>query len=368
VFIQGKVVNEQIDTRPLGGDTMPDTTDLPRSESLDLRNEVKPAKVGVLIVHGIGTSRANYSERFRKLLKSKLLQKYSITEPHDVCFEEVFWGALTKSGQSEADINNQIFHNQSLKKKKFRSFVLRALSDAAAYQDLDRDNRKRAFDFCETLDRTERQQMETTYDRVNDSMRRSLSNLASRVEPNSPLIVCAHSFGGQVVNCYFSDLAHDNNAKRDKLLGVVRGTAMERGETLAAIVTFGCNIPAFAFATDPAEVRPVMVPSKTLPEFAKALKAENKKAWRNYYHKGDILGFPLGTINAKYQALVEDIEVKYFNWVLDIGGAHAGYWDNKIIINDLADLICLARSKSEASPGAAASGILERIRAPLETN
>ena len=346
---------------------MPDSTVLPDSGSLNLRDKVNPAKVGVLIVHGIGTSRANYSEKFRKRLKSKLLKSYGITESHDVCFEEVFWGALTKSGQSEADINNQVFHGKSVRRQGIRSIVLRALADAAAYQDLDRDNRKRAFDFCEAIDRTERQQMDTTYDRVNDSMRRSLSNLASRVEPNSPLIICAHSFGGQVVNCYFSDLAHDNNAKRDKALGIVRGTAMERGETLAAIVTFGCNIPASAFATDPAEVRPVAVPSASLPEFAKALKAENRKAWRNYYHRGDVLGFPLGTINAKYQALVEDIEVKYFNWMLDIRGAHAGYWENKKIIKDLADLICLARSKSEASPGAAASGILERIRAPLET-
>lgn len=343
---------------------MPDSEGAAVATPLPLDRLVPDARVGVLIVHGIGTSNANYSEKFRQKLKSKLLKDHGIEEPHHVCLEEVFWGAVSKSGQTEVDINNQVFNKKTVGEKTLRSFVLRALADAAAYQDLDRTHREIAFKHCESIEPTGRYQMDITYDRVNDSVARSLSNLAARAGPNAPLIICAHSFGGQIVNSYFFDLESGVMAKRDagKL---VRGTRLERGETLAGIVTFGCNIPAFTFATDPAEVRPVTVPSKSLPSFAKALKDKGWKGWRNYFHKADVLGFPLGTINDAYRETADDVRLRFptapLHWKYK--AAHGRYWTNKVMIADIAELVAIARKNPEAAPGMAADAALERVRA-----
>lgn len=294
-------------------------------------------QVGVLLIHGIGQSNTDYSTKFRKRLKKHLQRAYKMQEPHDVCFEEVFWGSITKSGQSEVILNNEIYATVGgiWPLPVIRRPVLRNLADAAAYQDLDASKRRSRRTHYSPNSSSELP--ESSFQRIQDSIRRSMANLSSRVGPNSPLIVVAHSFGGQVISSYISDIAssalEDNQRPQN---------AFEKFETLAGIVTIGCNIPAFAFSQHPSEVIPVRVPARSSSGLTRLCNEQGIRTWLNYFNTYDVLGFPLRTINEMYNNAVADLNIPILP-TLNIAKAHTMYWRNNRIIRDTAHLILLAR-------------------------
>ena len=106
--------------------------------------------------------------------------------------------------------------------------------------------------------------------------------------------------------------------------------------TLAGMVTFGCNIPLFTFAYT--NVAPIVFPAAELPDPG---DVRDKAKWLNYYDPDDVLGYPLKSINAAYDAVVdEDIPI-------NVGGlfsswnplSHNKYWTDNDFTKPAAEFI-----------------------------
>ena len=110
----------------------------------------------------------------------------------------------------------------------------------------------------------------------------------------------------------------------------------ERMHTLAGMVTFGCNIPLFTFAYT--NVVPIVFPAAELPDPG---DVRDKAKWLNYFDPDDVLGYPLKSINAAYDAVVdEDIPI-------NVGGlfsswnpiSHTKYWTDNDFTKPAAEFI-----------------------------
>ena len=77
--------------------------------------------------------------------------------------------------------------------------------------------------------------------------------------------------------------------------------------SMAAFVTFGCNIPIFTFAYPVGNVKPIAYPGVDI-----AAGDRLAKWWRNYYDKDDVLGYPLRPTSPHYAALdgLKDFSIK----------------------------------------------------------
>lgn len=283
-------------------------------------------RIGVLIVHGIGTREVGYSEAFRKRLKRHLRRKYHLRQPHTICFEEVFWAGATKSLQSEYQLNNIVYQPQ-LAQNHIRRFVIESLADAAAFQNISYGLKDGG---------------ETMYKRIKRSIATSMENLCAKVGPNAPLLIVAHSFGGWMMSCYIDDLRKEATEKRAKGNIPTDAEAFTHFDTLGGMVTIGCNIPAFVFCMDPGSVDPVDLPGRRLSrlERAAAKDGTERRNWLNFYSPWDPLGYPLRTINQCYDEVVQDICLKIRPlWPLDFTTPHLGYWTHRAVIAETSALI-----------------------------
>jgi hypothetical protein len=142
-----------------------------------------------------------------------------------------------------------------------------------------------------------------------------MDKLDDPAAPDRPLVLLAHSLGGHIMSNYIWD--------RQKPGASPAGTSSFRKlETLAGMITFGCNIPFFTFAYKKSDIKPIRFPGSKLPPVLDLLAR-----WKNYYDPDDILGYPLQPINQAYSKLVEDIPI-------NVGGlftswnptSHSKYW------------------------------------------
>lgn len=287
-------------------------------------------RIGVLIVHGIGTREVGYSEAFRKRLKKHLKRKFHLRAPHTICFEEVFWAGATKSLQSEYQLNNIVYHPQ-LEQNHIRKFVIESLADAAAFQNISYGLNNGG---------------ETMYERIKRSIAVSMDNLCAKVGPQAPLVVVAHSFGGWMMSCYIDDLRKQAADKREAGFNLTQHEAFRSFDTLGGIVTFGCNIPAFVFCMDPGSVDPVDLPGRQLTRLERTPDKDGseRRCWLNFYSPWDPLGYPLRTINQAYDDVVQDICLQIKpridrGWLLDFTTPHLGYWKHETVVAETSALI-----------------------------
>lgn len=295
------------------------------------RREPRPGRrIGVLIVHGIGTREVGYSEAFRKRLKKHLKSKFHLRAPHTICFEEVFWAGATKSLQSEYQLNNIVYHPQ-LEQNHIRKFVIESLADAAAFQNISYGLNNGG---------------ETMYTRIKRSIAVSVENLRAKVGAKAPLVVIAHSFGGWMMSCYIDDLRKEAAEKRERGVVLTPAEEFESFDTLGGMVTFGCNIPAFVFCMDPGSVDPVDIPGRQLNHLKRApgKNGLERRCWLNFYSPWDPLGYPLRTINQAYDDVVQDICLQIKpridrGWFLDFTTPHLGYWKHDTVVAETSALI-----------------------------
>ena len=120
-------------------------------------------------------------------------------------------------------------------------------------------------------------------------------------------------------------------------------------QTLAGIVTFGCNIPLFSLAYD--EMTCITFPPPGLAAYfpgADPAAVAAAAQWLNFYDPDDVLGYPLKTLRDSYeQSVIQDIlinagDIRYSWNPL----SHSHYWtDNNLtkpvakLITDLLDLL-----------------------------
>jgi len=259
-------------------------------------------KIGVLIIHGMGSQREGFSTGLREELQDRLGQLESRFE-----WEEIYWAKELKDREDDLWEWMQKAENEDkqpidLDWIPIRKFVVHNFGDAIAYH---RDIRKPG----------------SAYSLVHGVIGTSVDNLNKKLnDPKAPIIVMAHSLGAHMMSNYIWDHQHG------------KGLQFTPIPNLLAMITFGCNIPLFSLAFPVAE--PINLPGKGIKK--SALKDVSK--WLNYLDTDDVLGWPLkplyeknlGQLTEEQKATVrrivdEDINVGSLRTSWN-PGAHTGYW------------------------------------------
>ncbi len=260
-------------------------------------------KIGVLIIHGMGSQRAGFSTDLRDELRDRL----GPMEPRFE-WEEIYWANELKEREDELwdcmlQAENAEQQTLDLDWIPIRKFVVHNFGDALAYH---RDIRNTG----------------SAYSLVHNVIDTSIHNLnGSLSDPKAPVIVLAHSLGSHMMSNYLWDQQH---AKGPPPLTPI--------PNLLAMVTFGCNIPLFSLAYPVA--KPINLPGKGIkkPSLIKASK------WLNFLDPDDVLGWPLKPLyeknldkltsqQKKTVARIEDDDINVGSLVTSWNpAAHLGYW------------------------------------------
>jgi hypothetical protein len=259
--------------------------------------------IAALIVHGMGSQGSGFATEFMEdIAKTVKAMGYPASR---VALFPLYWADITQPRQEAYYAAAEAAG--PLGQRKIRQFVASALGDATAYQRVSGGG---------------------TYDNVHARVQLKVRGLYEAVGSRDvPLVVIAHSLGGHIVSNYIWDQQHPKG-------GTAAPSPFERFETHAGMVTFGCNIPLFAFAHDP--VVPIKFPGNALSSDVAAAAR-----WLNYYDKDDVLGWPLRPLGAAYAKLAADIEINVGN-----GGtswnplSHSEYWEEDDFVDAVAEYLC----------------------------
>lgn len=259
--------------------------------------------VGVVIIHGMGSQQPDFADGMIAKVKEKLGDKGD-----RVCFQPVYWAPVLS--EREAIVWNNLSAECDLDWVRLRKFVINALGDATAYRYIPGE-----FD--------------STYYQIHDIVHRELTSLREGLGGDSkPLIVCAHSLGAVIMTDYIWD------RQQGKDQGRYGQSPFVRMETLAGLVTFGCNIPLFTLAYDPVEC--ITFPPATLSDDLKV-----KTKWLNLFDPDDILGWPLKKLSPAFgKAVTEDREINvgsvFTSWN---PASHAEYWADGNFIKSVGEVV-----------------------------
>lgn len=259
--------------------------------------------LSILVIHGMGSQRKFYSHPMRDEIRGRVGDQWA----DRVRWEEVYWADVLKARQAEYFDEAKQWHDLDF--VSLRRFMINSVSDASAYRQTSDTN-------------------DTVYDDIHAKVDVAMDRLDDPADSDRPLLVLAHSLGGHIMSNYIWDLQKPG-------AGPAGASSFRKMETLAGIVTFGCNIPFFTFAYKKSEIRPIRFPGDQLSPAIKDLAV-----WRNYYDPDDILGYPLSPINGKYAKLVDDIPI-------NVGGifsswnpmSHGKYWTDNDLTRPVAELI-----------------------------
>ncbi len=255
--------------------------------------------LAIAVIHGIGSQDEGFSLAMREEIDARVEGHGG--DPGRIAWGEILWADVTELplGRYLEKARRQA----QLDYFTLRRFLVSTVADAAAYQCV-------------------RNKETAAYAKIHAIVRGVIGQLHADVgERNQPLVVMAHSLGGQIISNYVWDL-QVGNVSRAGLSG------FEKMKTLTALITFGCNIPLFALAHDPPT--PIEFPPAGLKPAWKAV-AE----WRNYYDPDDILAYPIKPLGGAYGAVVK------LEKAINVGGlltswnpaSHTAYWtDNSFTV------------------------------------
>ena len=264
-------------------------------------------ELGVAIIHGIGSQEADFADAMIREVSARLGQSAK-----HVHWKPIWWAPVLRG--AEVELLKRLGEGGHLDWRWLREFVVNFLADAVAYQRVPGESSEPGV-----------------YVKIHQLIGRRLSELRAELssqEREPPLLVLAHSLGGHIMSNFIWDHQRPRESR-----GAVPVSGFERMESLAGMITFGCNIPLFALALP--RIVPITFPPATLEP---ALKSVAR--WRNYYDPDDVLGFPLAPLSAEYAKTVEDHVVR-------VGGlltgwnpaAHNAYWTDNDITRPVADAI-----------------------------
>jgi hypothetical protein len=248
--------------------------------------------LGVLIIHGIGSQDPHFSDEMILELQDR------VDGSDRIAWQPVFWADVLKKAQ-ESYLRRANSKN-TLDYMGIRRFVVGALGDASAYRRVNNE-------------------LNSTYGRIHTIIRDDVANLQGQLGNAKPLVILAHSLGGQIMSNYIWDIQHGTE------IVTPGNNSFEKIRTLKGLITFGCNIPLFTFALD--KVVPI-----ELPAGAK---------WVNYYDPDDVLGYLLKPLSIEYRATVSrDISI-------NVGGlfsgwnplSHNGYWTDNDFTKPVAKFL-----------------------------
>ncbi|MCI5047171.1 MAG: hypothetical protein MRY59_06695 [Aquisalinus sp.] len=270
-------------------------------------------KIAVAVIHGMGAQGAKVSNdsaipTFSKHLRNRVRGAFGTAAfDETVAWREIFWADILQDRQARylSAIRRRTRYDD------LRRFVVQNLGDAAAYQ--------------KTADPAD-----NTYEKIHKRVAKVIRELDQDTVDGAPLVVVAHSLGGHIISNHIYDISKSGTT----------GGNFRNLKTLAAFVTFGCNIPLFTFSYAPERLFPIEFPGTDLPA-GKRLSPW----WLNYYDKDDVLGYPLADIGPRYKAMAERGELKDIS--IDAGNAltawnpasHNAYWRDDDFYGPVAKLL-----------------------------
>jgi hypothetical protein len=275
-------------------------------------------QIAVAVVHGMGSfappkgpksvSVPTYSAKLYQNVRNAIgADKFDKT----IAWEEVFYSDILAENQDKflTRLGTSVAHGE------IRNFVVNNLGDPASYSanPYDADN--------------------SVYIPIRERIEKTMASLAAKIEPGAPLVILAHSLGGHVISNHIWDSQHPEKS-------INKSASFTLMNRVAALVTFGCNIPLFTFALSYDNIVPIAFPGSALTP-SKTVKPW----WHNYYDRDDPLGYPLAQTGKGYTALktkgsLADIEINagsiFTSWN---AFSHNGYWADIDLAVPLADLL-----------------------------
>jgi hypothetical protein len=264
-------------------------------------------KIAVIIVHGLGTQKKDYADKFMKKLRETFSRTSGI--PHEqLAMEAVHWADVFAARESEL-ISSSI-KPYRLRYQHLRQYVIHNLADAVAYQPVESEDQN--------------------YEAIHRTISEALHRLALAAGPQAPLCVISHSLGSVIASNFFYDLQFSS---RGHHLVVDPEAPLERGELLTLFYTLGTTLPLWSMRYRDFD-KPIDVPSGQLKHYHDQLLGE----WVNFYDKDDILAYPLKSINEAYDRTVRnDISINVGNWLTCWNPlSHSGYFYSKPILEYIA--------------------------------
>ncbi len=276
-------------------------------------------KVAVLVVHGMGDQKADFADE----MITKLHHELGVARA-DIVFRTAWWAPILEP--QETQLIRTLSRDNDLNYKRLRKFVIHAMGDAVAYQEVPAG-----------------QHRTNVYEQIHAFLGEELHQLRMAARdglpadhPEPPLVIVAHSLGCHMISNHVWDL---QNGRRDP----VADNPFERIKTLAGIVTFGCNIPLFSLAYN--KFIPIAFPGTGIREVLKSGTTEQQISeaarWLNFYDPDDVLAYPLKPLSNQYaKAVTADIAV-------NVGGilsswnpaSHMEYWTDRAVVKATAQLI-----------------------------
>ena len=262
--------------------------------------------IGILVIHGMGNQRPGFANGITEEINKRLED-----DANSVVWQEVHWARALKSREDELwDCMQKATEPDGtaipLDWKRVREFVVHNFGDAIAYQ---RDWTKKSSSASE---------------KIHSIVSANIKILKKALpKEDSPIIVVAHSLGAHIMSNYIWDRQHTSSKENDRL---------EPIETLAGVISFGCNIPLFSLAFPVA--RPIKLPGQGVKNPALIANAK----WINFLDRDDVLGWPLKPVYEKNLtqltkaeketvARIEDYEINVGSMLTSWDpAAHSSYW------------------------------------------
>ena len=263
-----------------------------------------PYKLGALVLHGMGSQRADFADPMIDKLSERISSLGA--DPGEVRWKPVHWAPILQS--KEDQLWDNLSTGNRLDYAWLRRFVVSNFGDAVAY-----------------LNRVPSQPQDM-YSRIHTEVHDQVVALRSELgNADKPLIVIAHSLGSIIMSNYIWD------EQRNQGFG---GTAFEKMETLAGFFTFGSTIAVVSLAYDPIES--IVFPPAALPDPPRSVAR-----WDNFFDRDDVLGYPLKSLSSSYGASVSaDREINagglLFSWN---PFSHTRYWTDKDFVRPVAQSI-----------------------------
>ncbi|MBT9559614.1 MAG: hypothetical protein IV100_26530 [Myxococcales bacterium] len=270
--------------------------------------------IGVLTIHGIGNDNDKFDDPFREKLEGHLKADFN-----RLAIRRAHWSPEVSGEQTDVWKRIEKGPGASLRWDFARKFFMNYFADSLAYQ---RYGYKREPD--------------STYERIQDVVHRELRSLREELGGDKPLVVLAYSLGGYITTSYTWDRQHWKEPVPDP-----RGdSAFTRMETLAGLVTFGCNLPFFAFGAKPRLT--IDFPGKALAGSYPATAAAAR--WQNYYDADDVLGWPIHEVYegpAATIACIDDYPINVGIPIIQSGTplSHIGYWKDQSFVKPVAEYL-----------------------------
>jgi hypothetical protein len=264
-------------------------------------------KLGVLVVHGMGAQTSGFADEMMREVNDRLGSTAGRIEWEPVYWatalqdrEEKLWDAMRSARQPDGSA-------LALDWQTVRNFVIHNFGDALAYH---RDT-----------------QPDGAYDDIHRIVGARVAALQARLPgPKSPIVVMAHSLGAHIMSNYIWD--HQPPKPVNDGLPPL--------PTLAALITFGCNIPLFSLTF--AHAKPIDLPGEGVKQ--KELVAAAR--WLNFVDRDDVLGWPIRPLYekspaaAKFTAREKRTVERIEDHEIAVGGlalawnpaAHGEYWED----------------------------------------